>query len=106
MSKTITFNYKDQQFVLEFTRNSVKKLENKGFDIGKVSSAPLTTITELFSGAFVVHHPMLREEYKEEIYGQLKNKAALIEKLVEMYNETLNSLLDDSDEGNVSWETT
>lgn len=105
MAKTITITYEAQKFTLEFTRNSVKALDKKGFDISKISSTPLTTITELFSGAFIAHHATLKEEYKEQIYSQLKDKSKLLEVLAEMYNETITTLFEDPDAGNASWET-
>ena len=48
MAKTLTVKYDDKEYTLEFTRNSIKKMEAKGFEIDKVGSKPMTMLPALF----------------------------------------------------------
>lgn len=108
MAKKITIPYKGKTYTLEFTRTVVKTMEKQGFKLDELSSMPLTMITALFNGAFLVNHPNLKSETKEKIYDGLKNRTKLVQTLVEMYAEAYNSLFDEeeedeADEGNSGW---
>lgn len=105
MSKTLEFTYKDVDYVLEFTRKSVQQMERNGFVAAEVETRPMTTLPQLFAGAFLAHHRFVKKEVIEEIYSKLTNKGELVGKLAEMYSEPINALLDDPEEksGNVDW---
>jgi len=104
MAKTITVNFEGNEYTLEFTRKTIELMEKQGFDISAISSKPMTMIPSLFKGAFLAHHRFVKDEVVDKILGQMKDKMALLEKLAEMYNEPMETLLADNDsEGNAEW---
>lgn len=106
MSKNLTFTYKDKEYTLEFTRKTVTELEKSGFLIGDIGEKPMSTLPTLFAGAFLAHHRFLKQEIIDDIYKHMTNKEALVEKLAEMYNEPIASLIEEPEkdsEGNVDW---
>lgn len=105
MAKTINFNFEGEAYTLEFTRASVVALEKQGFNIEEVSTKPLTTLPTLFSGAFLAHHRFVKRDVIDRIYEKMPNKMDLIMRLAEMYNEPIESLVDEpkESEGNVTW---
>lgn len=105
MAKTINFAYKNKEYTLEFTRNSIKKLERTGFNINELDNKPLTTLPRLFWGSFLAHHPYVTQDTTDEIFALLTNKEDLLSKLAEMYSEPILALMEEpeNNEGNVSW---
>jgi hypothetical protein len=105
MAKTITFNFEGTEYTLEFTRASVATLEKQGFNINDISDKPLTTLPALFTGAFIAHHRFVKREVVDRIFDKMMNKKDLVMRLAEMYNETIESLVDEPEEseGNLEW---
>lgn len=106
-SKTIKIkNNKGNEYILEYTRETVAILEKQGFDSSKIQSSPMTMLPLLFRCAFLKNHRSIRESEITELYDSLKNKDKLIPALVEMVSDCYNSLLEDNEnnEGNVDWE--
>lgn len=106
MAKKITIPYNGKTYTLEYTRATAKMTEKQGFRLNELDSMPLTMVTILFNGAFLVHHPNLKGEIKEKIYDGLKNRSGLVQVLAEMYVDAYNSLFDaedEDDEGNSGW---
>lgn len=103
MSK-ITLTYKNKEYTLEFTRQSVKTMEQQGFVLDELSSKPMTMIPMLFSGAFIRNHKGIKRALIDEIYEEISDKSGFMEALMELYAETLSTLMDDKEEsGNLSW---
>ena len=107
MAKEIHFTYDGKDDTLEYTRRTVQQMETEGFSISKVTETPAISIPMLFAGAFKAHHKWMKPNVIEEIYAQMPNKDKLIERLAEMYNDSLATLMDEPDESakKVSWET-
>ena len=104
MAKQLSFNYDGKDYILEFTRNSVKAMERNGFVADNIDTMPMTVLPELFAGAFLAHHRFEKRTVVDEIYNALSNKVELIEKLTEMYNDTIGTLVEEPEEGkNVKW---
>lgn len=105
MAKTLEFTYKGVDYTLEFTRKTVTRMEQNGFNINDISDKPMTVLPDLFEGAFKAHHPYLKTGVIDEIYSKFTNKAELVNKLAEMYYEPLATLMEEpeDDEGNISW---
>lgn len=106
MSKQLRFSYKDKDYCLEFTRRSVEIMERNGFIASDIRDKPMTTLPTLFQGAFLANHRFIKSDLIDEIYSHMTNKTELIGKLAEMYNEPIQTLVEDPDEhdeGNVSW---
>ena len=106
MAKQLNFEYKGKEYTLEYTRESVRQMEREGFKSSDVIEKPMLTLPKLFAGAFKAHHKWgTKPQDIEEIYNNFKNKDALFEKLAEMYNEPMEAMLDEPDEGNaIAWE--
>lgn len=109
MSKQLKFKGNDgREYTLEFTRDSIRTMERNGFVIGEIDSKPMTVLPQLFRGAFLANHKFTKVETIDEIYAKLTRKSELIEKLAEMYNETIDTLVEEPEEGgegNIEWET-
>ena len=105
MAKQITFEYEGKNYVLEFTRKSVKTMEQGGFNLSEVKNKPVSLLPELFAGAFLAHHRFSDKKVINEIYDQMTNKDELIEILIDMYNDTLVTVMGGTEEteGNISW---
>lgn len=101
--KQICFEYEGKEYTLEYTRNSVRTMERRGFVADDLSSKPMTVLPELFAGAFLANHSQVKRDKIDKIYDSLNGKQRLVRALVEMYNDTINTLLDDTDEGNANW---
>ena len=105
MSK-ITINYEKKEYVLEYNRQSVKQMEGQGFVLDELASKPMTMIPMLFAGAFIKNCKGVKRATIDEIYNNLADKTGLMEALIEMYAETIQTLTDDAAEGNVTWTLT
>ena len=107
MSKKIKLFYDGKEYTLEYTRNTALALEQSGFVLSDVRSKPVSSLVTLFNGAFVANHRRLEGSVVEKIFDSLKDKEKLLAALVGMYDETVSSLMDSTDdEGNATWEMT
>ena len=107
MSK-INLTYGKTEYTLEYSRQSVKTMESQGFVLADLTKKPMTMIPMLFAGAFIKNHSGkggASRKVIEEIFDAIEDKTSLMEVLMEMYTETLNSLTDGNGEGNVTWAT-
>ena len=92
-------------YTLEYTRKSVEMMEKQGFIADDVEKKPMTMLPALFAGAFLAHHRFVKREIIDNIYKKLTHKDKLIEKLAEMYNEPIQSLMEEPEDAakNVDW---
>lgn len=102
MSK-IVLNHEKKEYVLEYSRQSVKTMESQGFVLDEITSKPMTMIPLLFSGAFIKNCKGTKRAVIDDIYDGIPDKTALMQALMEMYAETLATLTDENVEGNVTW---
>lgn len=102
-AKQVTFSYNGKDYILEFNRNTVRQMESEGFIANDIENKPMTVLPALFAGAFLAHHRFEKRAVINEIYGKMTDKADLIDRLGTMYNDTITSLLDEPEEGNVEW---
>ena len=89
-----------EEYVLEFSRESVLFAEARGFDIDDVGKYPMTKVPELFWYAFRMHHMRMSKDQTDrilfdELGGMPKGMA---ERLGELYAVPLKSLSQKSDE--------
>lgn len=107
MAKKLDFTYNSKEYTLEYTRKSIETMERQGFVASEIAEKPMTVLPALFRGAFLANHPTAKRDVIDDIYSKLVDKQALIGKLVEMYNEPIEALMDDPEEdaGNVEWGT-
>ena len=107
MSKKIKLSFEGKEYTLEYTRNTALALEQSGFVLSDVRNKPVSSLVTLFNGAFVANHRRLEGSVVEKIFDSLKDKEKLRAALVGMYDETVSSLMDSTDdEGNATWEMT
>ena len=105
MSKKIKLSYEGKEYTLEYTRNTALALEQSGFVLSDVRNKPVSSLVTLFNGAFVANHRRLEGSVVEKIFDSLKDKEKLLAALVGMYDETVSSLMDSTDdEGYATWE--
>lgn len=107
MAKQIVFTYEDKEYTLEFTRRTVKQMEDEGFVAQDIDRKPMTLLPVLFAGAFKAHHRFVKQDVIDKIYAGMPHKDELIGKLAEMYNDPIVTLMEEPDEKavkNVSWE--
>lgn len=103
MAKQLTFSYNGKDYTLEYTRNTIRQMESEGFVAADIETKPMSVLPDLFRGAFLAHHRFEKKPVIDDIYAHMTNKPVLIERLAEMYNEPISSLLDEPTEGNVEW---
>lgn len=106
MAKQLNFEYQGKEYILEFTRATVKEMEREGFKSADVINKPMLTLPKLFAGAFKAHHRYTKAKIIEEMFDKFTNKNVLIDKLAEMYVEPIETLMEEpEDEGNaIAWE--
>lgn len=106
MAKKIELTYKGEKYVLEFTKDTVRRMESMGFNIRKAIDTPLTSVEVLFTGAFLANEGRaIKNKIPEKILESGLPKG-MFDKLVEMYNEPFETLFDNDDaenEGNLEW---
>lgn len=106
MATKITFSYDGKDYCLEYTRHTVKKMEDRGFVATRIVDAPMTILPDLFAGAFLANHRFVDRKVIDAIFGQMTDKRQLVDTLAKMYNEPIEALMADGDEGNgIAWTT-
>ena len=108
MAKKIRLEHEGTTYTLEFTRNTIRTMENQGFRIDELSVRPVTLLPQLFSGAFLANHRWVKQQTKDEIFEATTHKDALFEALGQMYGEVLSSMMEgeseaEGTEGNANW---
>lgn len=107
MAKELRFSFDGKDYTLAFTRNTVKMMEANGFNAEELKSKPNLNIERLFAGAFLANHKHIQQNVIDKIFQKLPDKEKLLAKLIEMYNEPVEALFAEPDEGNaVSWTAT
>lgn len=115
MATQITVNYKNKDYILEYSRLTASAIEKQGFSLDDLTNKPALMIPLLVYGAFMKHHRDLKQKFIDEIYSNVVNKSGkeneegFIGILAEMYAETVSTLTDENaaDEGNAAtWTVT
>lgn len=115
MSTKVTITYKQNDYVLEFSRTTAQAIEDQGFILDQVGDKPAKMIPLLVYGAFMKNNRGIKRNLVDEIYENLVGKIGkdgedgFISVLCEMYAETVSTLTDDNavDEGNAAiWKVT
>ena len=102
--KPIILKNKETEYTLEFNRESVKFAELRGFNIDDVSNFPMTKIPELFFYAFRMHHKNIARDKTDKILEEMGGLPdGFIARLVELYTEPFNFLLEGEERKNSKW---
>lgn len=104
--KQIKIPYEDKEYTLEFNRKSVEQCEKLGFVLKDLETKPGSQIRLLFRGAFLAHHKYIKDDALNDIFNNLANKDEIIAALVEMYQDTLLTMISNTEanQGNIKWE--
>lgn len=75
------------KYTLEFSRESVKFAEDRGFDTSDLAKFPMTKISEFFFYAFRMHHRNMSKQQTDAIlYEQLGGLPdGMLDRLSELY---------------------
>lgn len=115
MATQITLTYKNEKYILEYSRLTASAIEKQGFNIDEITTKPNIMIPLLVHGAFLRNHRELKQKEIDEIYKNVVNKTGkegeegFISVLTEMYAETVSTLTDETtvEEGNAAtWTVT
>ena len=115
MATKITVTYKNDNYILEYSRFTASAIEKQGFVLDDLTTKPNIMIPLLVHGAFFKHHRELKQKNIDEIYEHIVNKSGkenedgFITILAEMYAETISTLTDETagEEGNAAtWTVT
>lgn len=63
----LTDNETGEKYTLEFTRDTVRFAESRGFDISDLEKYPMTKIPDLFYFAFRAHHKFVARDKTDKI---------------------------------------
>lgn len=63
----ITDPEEGREYTLEFSRKTISKTEQAGFDINRLESSSMTMIPLMWWGAFLMHHPQMTREQTDKI---------------------------------------
>lgn len=104
MADKINFTYDDKVYELTYTRETVKQMENTGFDIQLLAHQPTVQGERMFTGAFLAKCKGVKRKLIEEMWAHVDadDKNALLSALAELYGDAMNSMVDDGKK--VTWE--
>ena len=89
------------EYTLEFTRDSVRFAEARGFKIADVADYPMTKVPELWFYAFRAHHKNVSRANTDELLNGLGGiPDGLLERLGELYAAPFSALTDGQTEEN------
>lgn len=89
------------EYTLEFTRDSVRFAEARGFKIADVADYPMTKVPELWFYAFRAHHKNVSRAKTDELLNGLGGiPDGLLERLGELYAAPFSALTDGQTEEN------
>lgn len=103
----IEFDWNGKHITLEYTADSLRKMEERGFDIGVIDKRLITVGETLFSGAFIANHDDIDEEIRRELYNEISsydddgNGEKIEEVLAKMLQEAVDEM--QSHRGNLKW---
>lgn len=83
-----------EMYTLEFSRESVRFAEQRGFKISELTDFPQTNIPNLFFYSFRKNHKNVAREKTDKMLDELGGLApAELARLVELYNQPNESLI-------------
>lgn len=84
----VTENSTGKVYELDFSRESVRFAENRGFAVDEITKFPVTHIPELFYYAFRKNHKNVARSQTDAILEDMGGVSAkLLERLMQLYNQ-------------------
>lgn len=96
----ITDNESGAEYTLEFSRESVKFAEQRGFSMNDIERYPMTKLPELFYYAFRMHHKMIPREKTDKLFERMIFPKGFFERLGKLYALPLSFLAEETEEEN------
>ena len=79
----IEFEYNGKAYCLEYTPDTIKRMEANGFKINEIGDMPATRLEQLWAGAFLAHHrKAVGDGIPEKLFKQMKRREELLKKLI------------------------
>lgn len=89
-----------EKYVLEFSRESVRFAEQRGFKIGELTDFPQTNIPALFFYAFRKNHKFVQRDKTDKMLDDLGGLTPVeIGRLAELYNQPNEALINQEEGG-------
>lgn len=100
MPLRITDHDGDKVYELDFSRESIKFAENKGFKVSEVTDFPATKIPEFFYYAFRKNHKNVARSQTDALLEKMGGLTGpILERMFQLYNQaTVTHLLIDEEE--------
>lgn len=96
-------NDNDRDYTLEFSRDTIKFAEGRGFKLQDVDDFPMTKIPEFFWYAFRMHHPSVSLNQAEKLLERMGGlNEALARRLGELWAVPFSTLNPNGDEKNLT----
>lgn len=106
MEKTLNFTIDGKEYKLAFTRSTIIRTEDLGFNIALIYDKPIKSLTLLWRGAFLANHSSLPNEEIEALFEKI-DKEGLMDALIDIYKAPVESLFvkdgEDSPKNAVKW---
>ena len=96
----LTDNDTKETYELDFSRESIKFAEARGFKVDEVTDYPVTKFPELFFYAFRMHHKNLSRTQTDALYDKLGGYTPkFLERLIMLYNQAAlaNNIVEEED---------
>lgn len=96
----LTDNDTNETYELDFSRDSIRFAEQRGFKIDEVTDFPVTKFPEFFFYAFRMHHKNLSRTQTDALYEKLGGYTPkFLERLMMLYNQAAlaNNIVEDED---------
>lgn len=102
----IEFEYDGEDYTLEFTAASLKRMEDDGFDFAHIDKRMMSAPEDIFCGAFIANHPRTPIAKRKEIYKEFSESAedgdaTINEVLGQMLSEAVEEIT--AHKGNIKW---
>lgn len=99
-SAFVTDNNSGKRYELDFSRDSIRFAEGRGFELENVAKYPVTGISDLFFYSFRMHHRNVARDQTDklmEAWGGIPEK--LLNRLIQLYQQamTANNIQSDED---------
>ena len=109
-STKIRFEWEGKPITLEFTADSLRKMDKNGFNISEVDKHLLTLGETLFCDAFIANHDDIKLSKRRELYKEIaaaseeSDEEKLEDVLADMLKEAIEEM--QSHRGNLKWRMT
>jgi len=85
----IEFEIENRKWVLEYSRDSIRRVEDMGYNFHELENKPVTMMSVLFLGALLKNHHDMSLEQSDELFKHVASDA-LLKELDSMFAECIN----------------